>query len=131
MRGIRPTACLIVVVFSVNAFGQPGVEIRSAAAGSLSAVAAGRKTAVAAGIEILGRGGNAVDAAAATILVQSVVKSRSFCFGGDGLWFGDGEYLMMRNVSRFWDSSAGAPVTPMFAAGEPTQIPLLTHVAST
>lgn len=47
------------------------------------AVAAGGREAVQAGIEILSRGGNAADAAAATILALSVTDSRSFCFGGE------------------------------------------------
>jgi gamma-glutamyltranspeptidase/glutathione hydrolase len=47
------------------------------------AVAAGGREAVQAGIEILKRGGNAADAAAATILALSVTDSRSFCFGGE------------------------------------------------
>ncbi len=51
--------------------------------GSGGAVAAGGRDAVAAGIEILKRGGNAADAAAATILALSVTDSRSFCFGGE------------------------------------------------
>ncbi len=46
-------------------------------------VAAGGRDAVGAGIEILNRGGNAADAAAATILALSVTDSRSFCFGGE------------------------------------------------
>ncbi len=46
-------------------------------------VAAGGREAVHAGIEILQRGGNAADAAAATILALSVTDSRSFCFGGE------------------------------------------------
>ncbi len=46
-------------------------------------MAAGGRDAVRAGIEILNRGGNAADAAAATILALSVTDSRSFCFGGE------------------------------------------------
>jgi gamma-glutamyltranspeptidase/glutathione hydrolase len=51
--------------------------------GSGGAVTAGGREAVQAGIEILKRGGNAADAAAATILALSVTDSRSFCFGGE------------------------------------------------
>ncbi len=53
------------------------------AAGTQGAVAAGGRGAVAAGLEILKSGGNAADAAAATILALSVTDSRSFCFGGE------------------------------------------------
>jgi len=53
------------------------------AAGARGAVSAGGRDAVAAGLGILKRGGNAADAAAATILALSVTDSRSFCFGGE------------------------------------------------
>jgi gamma-glutamyltranspeptidase/glutathione hydrolase len=53
------------------------------AAGKQGAVAAGGSDAVAAGLEILKRGGNAADAAAATILALSITDARSFCFGGE------------------------------------------------
>ena len=46
-------------------------------------MAAGGRDAVAAGLEILKKGGNAADSAAATILALSVTDSRSFCFGGE------------------------------------------------
>ena len=53
------------------------------AEGHSGAVTAGGREAVAAGLEILKSGGNAADAAAATILALSVTDSRSFCFGGE------------------------------------------------
>jgi gamma-glutamyltranspeptidase/glutathione hydrolase len=51
--------------------------------GTQGAVAAGGKSAVDAGIEILKAGGNAADAAVATILALSVTDSKDFCFGGE------------------------------------------------
>src|SRR5882672_7045601 len=57
----------------------PGSE----ATGRQGAVSAGGAEAVAAGLEILKRGGNATDAAAATILALSVTDSGGFCFGGE------------------------------------------------
>jgi gamma-glutamyltranspeptidase/glutathione hydrolase len=53
------------------------------AVGTQGAVSAGGRDATAAGLEILKRGGNAADAAAATILALSVTDSRAFCFGGE------------------------------------------------
>jgi gamma-glutamyltranspeptidase / glutathione hydrolase len=53
------------------------------AEGAQGAVTAGGREAVAAGLETLKRGGNAADAATATILALSVTDSRSFCFGGE------------------------------------------------
>jgi gamma-glutamyltranspeptidase / glutathione hydrolase len=53
------------------------------AEGMHGAVSAGGRDAVAAGLGILKSGGNAADAAAATILALSVTDSRLFCFGGE------------------------------------------------
>lgn len=53
------------------------------AGGRNGAVVAGGKAATAAGIEIMKKGGNAADAAAATILALSVTDSKLFCFGGE------------------------------------------------
>lgn len=53
------------------------------ASGQRGAVAAGGAEAVAAGMELLRAGGNAADAAAATILALSVTDASLFCFGGE------------------------------------------------
>lgn len=40
----------------------------------------------------------------------------SLAFGGAGGWIGNGEYLFMNGVQRYWDDAAGAAVTPMEGA---------------
>lgn len=57
--------------------------ITSHAVGEHGAVSTGSPEAVAAGLEVLKRGGNAADGAAATILALSVTDSHLFCFGGE------------------------------------------------
>ncbi len=53
------------------------------AAGKGGAVAAGKMNSVAAGLQILNAGGNAADAAAATLLALSVTDYGSFAIGGE------------------------------------------------
>ena len=73
--GQEPTAQVVAPVAANN------VDWR--ADGAQGAVAAGGRDAVAAGLEILKKGGNAADSAAATILALSITDSRAFCFGGE------------------------------------------------
>ncbi|MBC8444922.1 MAG: gamma-glutamyltransferase [Chloroflexi bacterium] len=58
-------------------------DIGWAASSTVGAVAAGGAAAVAAGIDSLERGGNAADAAAATILALSITDHGSFAIGGE------------------------------------------------
>jgi len=53
------------------------------ASGKKGAIAAGGQDAVAAGMALFQKGGNAIDAAVATILALSVTDSTLFCFGGE------------------------------------------------
>src|SRR5579872_461596 len=55
----------------------------SVAAGSQGVVVSGKAAATAAGIKILEQGGNAADAAAATLLALSVTYVGAFCVGGE------------------------------------------------
>jgi gamma-glutamyltranspeptidase / glutathione hydrolase len=55
----------------------------SRATGQRGVIVAGGSEAVDAGMAIFSAGGNAMDAAVATILAQSVTDSSQFCFGGE------------------------------------------------
>src|SRR5918998_1053369 len=53
------------------------------ASGKQGAVVAGGPEAVGAGLAVLKEGGNAVDAAVATLLALTVTDANQFCFGGE------------------------------------------------
>jgi gamma-glutamyltranspeptidase/glutathione hydrolase len=76
---------LLVLLTPATLFAQrqPAKQGPWNATGKNGAVSAGGQGAVEAGLEILKSGGNAADAAAATILALSVTDSSSFCFGGE------------------------------------------------
>lgn len=63
--------------------GQEQAAVDWKASGLQGAVVTGCREGAAAGLATLETGGNAVDAAVATMLVQSVVESSLFCFGSE------------------------------------------------
>ncbi|MGI8982141.1 MAG: gamma-glutamyltransferase family protein [Pirellulaceae bacterium] len=65
------------------ALAQPSLPPVWNASGQNGVVASGEREATEAGLEMLTNGGNAADAAAATLLVQAVTESGSYCFGGE------------------------------------------------
>lgn len=73
---------LLVVGSTAKLIGQEG-DAGWKAKGDHGAVVTGSAEAADAGVEMLKSGGNAVDAAVATMLVQSVTESSLFCFGGE------------------------------------------------
>ena len=92
------------------------------AAGKNGAVAAGGRPAVEAGMAMLKKGGNAVDAAAATLLALGVTDSRSYCLGGEiPIIIYDAE----RNITEVLVGQGVAPrlATREFFARQPDGIP--------
>src|SRR5262245_38138539 len=78
---MRTTTLLLALALAAPVAAQtPGTWKGS---GTHGAVAAGGQGAVDAGLAILKSGGNAIDAAVATILALSVTDSNSFCLGGE------------------------------------------------
>ncbi len=75
-------AIAMAIPVSVVAQEQPR-QVYRGAVGKTGAIATGSNAAADAGMEILKSGGNAVDAAVATMLVQTVIESRLFCFGSE------------------------------------------------
>ncbi|MBI1914114.1 MAG: gamma-glutamyltransferase, partial [Planctomycetes bacterium] len=78
----RVVAALLLFLAPLPVFAQ-AVSQDWKASGSKGAVAGGGKEAVDAGLAILQSGGNAADAAVATILALSVTDHGAFCFGGE------------------------------------------------
>ena len=88
MRKILPIASASLLL--ISAFAWPQASKTSAsprgpsvATGSQGVVVSGRPAATAAGLKILKQGGNAADAAAATLLALSVTYVGAFCVGGE------------------------------------------------
>jgi hypothetical protein len=52
----------------------------------------------------------------------------SLAFGGTNPYIGNGDYLFMKGVERYYDAQKATVVTPMFNEGQPYQIPRLTHM---
>src|SRR6478672_4486797 len=52
----------------------------------------------------------------------------SLSFGGTNPYIGNGDYLFMKGVERYYDASKGTVETPMFNEGLPFQSPRLTHM---
>lgn len=86
MRASRSIATCISLLAGLL-FAMPGLsqetDVSWRAKGDHGAVVTGSAEAADAGIEMLRSGGNAIDAAVATMLVQSVTESSLFCFGGE------------------------------------------------
>jgi gamma-glutamyltranspeptidase/glutathione hydrolase len=95
MRSALLVAAWLLTVFAPSCFGQQAIGGQAApssdtpstgkwhASGSRGAVSAGGDEAVQIGLGVLEAGGNAADAAVATILGLAVTDSNMFCFGGE------------------------------------------------
>lgn len=79
MKRCHPALCGAVVLFSSCLWAQDAPTGTWKASGKRGAVCAGGQEAVDAGLTILKSGGNAADAAVATILALSVTDSSARC----------------------------------------------------
>ena len=79
----RPSLCIVLLLCSTIFAPVRADEIGWKASGKGGAVAAGGAGAVAAGITILEQGGNAADAAAATLLALSITDYGSYTIGAE------------------------------------------------
>ena len=106
----------VVVAFIVTALSLCAVvkskEIGWQVSGKKGVVVAGREGSAEAGLEMLIKGGNAADAAAATILALSVVDSGGFCFGGEV------PVLIYDAKRKVVESISGMGVAPALATRE-------------
>jgi gamma-glutamyltranspeptidase/glutathione hydrolase len=83
MKNISITAMTVLVALSLNLISCKENEITWYASGNGGIVAAGPEASVRAGLEILNKGGNAVDGAVATVFNLAVSDYGSFCIGGE------------------------------------------------
>ena len=74
---------IVLTLIAVSTTNAQTLPSQTFAQGQTAAIATGSNQAAAAGIGILKADGNAADAAVATLLVQTVVESHLYCFGGE------------------------------------------------
>lgn len=83
MKKMKTLLFIIVMIISACITKSYGEDLTWYASGNGGIVAAGPKPSAQAGIGILSKGGNAIDAAVATIFNLSVSEYGNFCFGGE------------------------------------------------
>jgi gamma-glutamyltranspeptidase/glutathione hydrolase len=100
------------------------------AEGKNGAVVAGGRAASEAGVEIMKSGGNAADAAAATLLALGVTDSRSYCLGGEIPII---VYDAKRNITEVLGGQGAAPrlATVEFFKKQPDGIPAVGLLSAT
>lgn len=81
--------------------------ISHVASGDHGIVAAGKKPSVAAGLEVLREGGNAMDAAVAVVLAETITEYGDFCIGGEAA------VLIYDNVHKQVKALSGQGTAPM------------------
>jgi gamma-glutamyltranspeptidase / glutathione hydrolase len=83
---LRKLKCFFLIALTVFLFVRCGTErqpLTNKASGKDGAVASGNEQATRAGLRLLRQGGNAADAAVATLLALSIKTIGAFCLGGE------------------------------------------------
>ncbi|MEA2247164.1 MAG: gamma-glutamyltranspeptidase / glutathione hydrolase [Solirubrobacteraceae bacterium] len=115
MRRIFPLLALLILVHPASALAKPGSRLHAPVTSQLGVIATESPAAARVGRGVLESGGNAIDAAAATVFALNVARPQSCGIGGGG-------FLLYRSRTgrvRALDfrETAGAAATPtMFAA---------------
>ena len=110
---IRSLMAFVFILTVLNLFLEvESKEVGWQVSGKRGVVVAGPEGSAEAGLEMLVKGGNAADAAVATILALSVVDSGGFCFGGEV------PILIYEADRGVVDSISGMGVAPALATRE-------------
>ncbi len=99
---------VLVVLLLVSHLALAG-EISWKASGENGVIVAGKPEAVSAGLEMLQKGGNAIDAAASALLVLSVKAVGAFCIGGEVPVI---IYDVRKNDVKVFSGQGAAPLDP-------------------
>jgi gamma-glutamyltranspeptidase len=83
MKNLNATLSVIFIMLTISLANIFAEDLTWHASGKGGVVTAGAQESTRAGIEMLHNGGNAVDAAVATIFNQAVSDYGSFCIGGE------------------------------------------------
>jgi len=99
---VKRVAALLLIAWVAACAAHPRIEGPTRnGSGTHGAVGAGGWESVRAGIELLDAGGNAADAAAATILALAVTDHTAFCFGGEvPILDADGNAVQVQRSAR-------------------------------
>jgi gamma-glutamyltranspeptidase/glutathione hydrolase len=114
MRRLFPLLALLILVHPAGAIAKPGSRLHAPVTSELGVIATESPAAARVGRGVLETGGNAIDAAAATVFALNVARPQSCGIGGGGFLLYRSRTGKVRSLD--FRETAGAAATPaMFA----------------